>query len=141
MRLRRDTQPRHELVTAVLRDGDLVLLCHRSPQRRWYPGVWDLPGGHVRPGEPPPHALARELHEELGISIAEPTATPPIAVITAADFRMQVWLVKAWGGTPMNVAADEHDDLAWVGRGQVAALQLAHADLYGLLADVLAEPT
>ncbi|WP_433427484.1 NUDIX hydrolase [Nonomuraea sp. CA-141351] len=35
------------IVTAVLRDGDRVLLCHRSAGRRWYPDVWDLPGGHV----------------------------------------------------------------------------------------------
>jgi 8-oxo-dGTP diphosphatase len=68
-------------------------------------------------------------------------ATPPLAVITTAEFRMQVWLVEAWSGAPMNVAPDEHDDLAWVDRYQASALQLAHADLYGLLAEVLAEPT
>ena len=37
------------IVTALLRDGNRVLLCHRSPRRRWYPDVWDLPGGHVEP--------------------------------------------------------------------------------------------
>ncbi|GAA2693767.1 hypothetical protein GCM10010412_085480 [Nonomuraea recticatena] len=41
------------IVTAVLRDGDRVLLCHRSAGRRWYPDVWDLPGGHVEEGEDP----------------------------------------------------------------------------------------
>src|SRR5215469_16567881 len=48
------------IVTAVLRDGDRVLLCHRSAGRRWYPDVWDLPGGHVEGGgserEPCPRA-------------------------------------------------------------------------------------
>jgi oligopeptide/dipeptide ABC transporter ATP-binding protein len=45
------------IVTAVLRDGDRVLLCHRSAGRRWYPDVWDLPGGHVEEGQDPTGAL------------------------------------------------------------------------------------
>ncbi|WP_084685963.1 NUDIX domain-containing protein [Nonomuraea coxensis] len=55
-------------VTAVLRDGDRVLLCHRNAGRRWYPDVWDLPGGHVEEGEDPKESLVRELREELGIT-------------------------------------------------------------------------
>ena len=39
------------LVAGVLVRGAEVLLGHRSPHRRWYPDVWDLPGGHVEPGE------------------------------------------------------------------------------------------
>ena len=41
------------LVAALLvRDGRM-LLCHRSAGRRWYPDVWDFPGGHVEGGESP----------------------------------------------------------------------------------------
>lgn len=56
----------HVVVAAVLRRRGRALLVHRSPQRRWYPDVWDLPGGHVEAGEDPAQALARELTEELG---------------------------------------------------------------------------
>ncbi|WP_425465358.1 NUDIX domain-containing protein [Nonomuraea mesophila] len=52
-------------MTAVLRDGDRVLLCHRSAGRRWHPDVSDLPGGHVEEGEHPKESLVRELREEL----------------------------------------------------------------------------
>ncbi|WP_440071557.1 NUDIX domain-containing protein [Streptosporangium sp. OZ121] len=53
------------IVTAVLRDGDRVLLCRRSAGRRWYPDVRDLPGGHVEEGEGPKGSRVRELREEL----------------------------------------------------------------------------
>jgi 8-oxo-dGTP diphosphatase len=50
-------------------DEGRILLCHRSPERQWYPDVWDLPLGHVEPGENPGDALKRELHEELGVTL------------------------------------------------------------------------
>jgi mutator protein MutT len=131
-----DAPLRPEIVAALLKDGDRVLLCHRSPRRRWYPDVWDLPGGHVEPGETPSRALVRELREELGIGIVEPSP-PPAAVISTEEFRMRVWLVESWTGAVTNAAPDEHDDLAWVDLDGVARLPLAHGDYPGLLADVL----
>jgi len=44
-------------VAVLVRDG-LVLLAHRHPSRRWYPGCWDLAGGHVEAGESPHQAAA-----------------------------------------------------------------------------------
>ncbi|GGP14414.1 NUDIX hydrolase [Nonomuraea glycinis] len=100
------------IVTAVLRDGDRVLLCHRSAGRRWYPDVWDLPGGHVEEGEDPKESLVRELREELGITASEPSG-PPMHEIRTATFDMQIWLIDRWTGTPVNAAPDEHDAVAW----------------------------
>lgn len=57
----------HHVVAGALVAGDRLLLCHRSPTRRWYPNVWDLPGGHVEAGESEPEALRRELYEEIGV--------------------------------------------------------------------------
>ena len=34
----------------LIRDGK-ALLVKRSPQSRYYPGVWDLFGGHIEAGE------------------------------------------------------------------------------------------
>jgi len=38
----------------------------RSPDRRLFPGCWDIPGGHVEPGEALDQALEREIREETG---------------------------------------------------------------------------
>ena len=130
--------PKARIVTALLRDGDRVLLCHRSPRRRWYPDVWDLPGGHVEPGELPGAALARELREELGIDIAVPSG-PPVQEVRADTFDMQIWLIEAWTGSPVNVAPDEHDAIAWFTEDALGELSLAHDSYLAMFSKVFAE--
>lgn len=89
------TAEAHEIVAALLvRDGR-VLLCHRSAGRRWYPDVWDFPGGHVEDGESPIKALARELEEELGILIQQPG--PELVRVVEPGFVLRIWLVENWG--------------------------------------------
>lgn len=128
---------RARIVTAVLRDGGRVLLCHRSAGRRWYPDVWDLPGGHVEDGEAAGAALVRELREELAIVIAEP-AGRPVREVHGDTFDMRVWLVEAWDGTPVNAAPDEHDAIGWFGATELAELRLAHESYPAMLAEILA---
>ncbi len=58
--------PRKRAISQLLvRDADTrVLLC-----RLTYKQDWDLPGGVVEVGESPQHAVAREVEEELALSI------------------------------------------------------------------------
>jgi 8-oxo-dGTP diphosphatase len=132
-----DHPTRARVVAACLRDGHRVLLCRRSANRRWYPGVWDLPGGHVDPGETPSAALVRELREELGIAIAEPSG-PPIREVFADTFDMQVWLIDVWAGTPVNAAPDEHDAVAWFDHTELPKLRLADDSYLAMLTAALA---
>ena len=97
----------HEVALgALVRDGR-VLLAHRSPNKRAYPGVWDLPGGVVEAGESELDALTRELHEELGVQIATGSASH-LCRLTAGPADepalLSAWLVRVWQGTPANVA-------------------------------------
>jgi 8-oxo-dGTP diphosphatase len=131
------SHPPARIVTGFLRAGHRVLLCHRSPRRRWYPDVWDLPGGHVEPGELPGAALARELREELAIDIAAPSG-PPMQEIHGDTFDMQIWLVETWTGSPANVAPDEHDAIAWFEGHELGELRLAHDSYLAMFARTLA---
>ena len=91
---------------------------HRSPSKRAYPNVWDLPGGVVEAGETELGALARELHEELGVQIATSSASPLCRLTTGPAEEpvvLSAWLVGDWRGTPANVAPEEHDDIGWFG--------------------------
>jgi 8-oxo-dGTP diphosphatase len=49
----------------VARDGDLLLVRHRKPDRDPY---WVLPGGRLEPGEKIPECAEREIREETRIS-------------------------------------------------------------------------
>lgn len=46
----------------------LYVVARRGPDGH-LPGQWELPGGKVEPGESPEAALARELAEELGVTV------------------------------------------------------------------------
>jgi mutator protein MutT len=113
----------HLVVAGVLCRGAQALLVHRTPQREWYPDTWDLPGGHVEPGETPDRALERELREELGVTAR--VTGPVLAQVVGADFRMDVWAISTWQGEPENLVPAEHDDLRWFTRDELAALRLA----------------
>ena len=126
----------HVVVAGILvRDGK-VLLCRRSAERDWYPGVWDLPGGHIETHESAAQALIRELHEELGVSVAEPLGDR-LARIVTDTFDMQVWKLETWSGDPTNLLFEEHDEVGWFTWEEAAALPLAD-DSYG---DLLAQAT
>ena len=138
MSISAEGSPKARIVVGLLRDGDRVLLCHRSPRRRWYPDVWDLPGGHMEPGELPGAALARELREELGIDIAVPSG-PPVQEVHADTLDMQIWLIEAWTGSPVNAAPDEHDAIAWFTEEALGELSLAHDGYLAMFSKVFAE--
>jgi 8-oxo-dGTP pyrophosphatase MutT (NUDIX family) len=133
-----EDSPKARIVTALLRDGNRILLVHRSPRRRWYPGVWDMPGGHVEPGELPGVALARELREELGIDIAAPSG-PPWQEVHGGTFDMQVWLIESWTGSPVNAAPEEHDAIAWFTQDALGDLSFTHDSYLAMFSEVLAE--
>ena len=129
----------HLVVTGLLRRSGRALLVHRTPTRRWYPDAWDLPGGHVEPGEAPHRALERELAEELGVEAA--VTGERFAHVRGEDFRMDVWVVDRWTGEPTNRAPEEHDALAWLTAQEMGALRLADPRLPRLVQAALDLPT
>lgn len=115
----------HTVVLGALVADGRVLLALRSSRKQANPGVWDLPGGVVEAGESEFAALSRELSEELGVRIG-PSAASHLARVVAqpADAPVQIsaWLIETWHGTPVNVAQDEHDDVAWFDVDQMPPL-------------------
>ena len=57
-------------VGVLIRSDDSFLLTSR-PEGKAYAGYWEFPGGKLEVGESVAQALARELQEEIGITIED----------------------------------------------------------------------
>lgn len=57
------------VVAAVIERSDRRLLIGQRRKNDSSPLKWEFPGGKVRDGESPAAALARELQEELGVTL------------------------------------------------------------------------
>jgi 8-oxo-dGTP diphosphatase len=57
------------VVAAIIQRDDRKLLIGQRRREDSSPLKWEFPGGKVRDGEAAQEALARELHEELGVTL------------------------------------------------------------------------
>jgi 8-oxo-dGTP diphosphatase len=78
-----------------VRDGRLLLA--RRPQGAPHAGLWELPGGKLRPGESPEEALAREWLEELDVL---PAGLVPDGFARDGDVVLLIYRVRALLGDP-----------------------------------------
>ena len=88
-----------EVSAAVLQRPDGSFLLAQRPADKIWAGYWEFPGGKIEPGETPRHALVRELHEELGITVE--TAYPWLTRVFSyphATVRLNFFRVTAWSG-------------------------------------------
>ncbi len=88
------------MAAAVITRADGSILLGQRPAGKVYAGYWEFPGGKIEPGESPQGALARELHEELGIDVerAYPWLTRDYEYEHAA-VRLRFFRVVEWSGT------------------------------------------
>jgi 8-oxo-dGTP diphosphatase len=90
-----------EVVAAVIERRDGHYLLAQRPAGKVYAGWWEFPGGKVESDETPGDALARELHEELGI---HPTEVYPwitrVHRYEHATVRLNFFRVLGWSGDP-----------------------------------------
>ena len=95
----------------MIQAADGRFLLAQRPAGKVYAGYWEFPGGKAEPGEPLREALARELHEELGIEVVR--AYPWIVQRYAyphAHVELHFFRVLGWRGEPH---AKEEQALAW----------------------------
>ncbi|HXQ35332.1 MAG TPA: NUDIX domain-containing protein [Anaerolineales bacterium] len=134
----------HHIVAAFIIQSDRILLGRRSPDREFYPNVWDVFGGHIEPGEQPVQTLVREVQEELNIT---PTRWMALETITesvpeyddrpAYDLIVYFYCVTSWSGTPVNLQPHEHTTIEWFSYAEAKQLDLAHPSYPRLFAQCL----
>jgi 8-oxo-dGTP pyrophosphatase MutT (NUDIX family) len=133
----------HDCVGAFILQRDAVLLGKRSADRSWFPGVWDIFGGHIESGEGPLEALDRELFEELGIRPTHTRYLQSVSIasspLNAAAGTCHFYVVTAWDGTPENRAPMEHSEVRWFKRDEVVQLELASSEYTSIIGSLCEE--
>lgn len=114
------------VVAGALADAEGRVLIAQRPRGRHMAGRWEFPGGKLAAGEEPFAGLARELAEELGITVR--SARPLIRLRHDYPDRrvlLDVWQVTAYDGTPQALDAQA---IAWARPDELPRHDLLEAD-------------
>lgn len=120
------------VVAGALFDRDGRVLIAQRPPGKHMAGRWEFPGGKVAPGETESQALARELEEELGVTV---TASQPFMRLSHEyDDRiveLSMWIVDAYSGAPSGL---DQQALKWVAVPLLGQEDILEADAPFILA-------
>ncbi len=118
-----------DVAAAVIQRPDGSFLLAERPAGKPYAGWWEFPGGKIEANEDARAALARELHEELGIDVRR--AYPWLTRVYSyphATVRLYFFRVTAWRGEPHG-KENQHFGWQFPGRVEVAPLLPANGPI------------
>ena len=88
-----------DVAVGVLLDASGRFLLTSRPAGKVWAGYWEFPGGKIEPGESVAAALARELHEEIGVAIDAPEPwRVELFEYPHARVRLHFCKVRRWHG-------------------------------------------
>jgi len=120
-----NTSRQHIVAAAIVRDGRVLLARRHADAHQG--GLWEFPGGKVERGEDARTALARELDEELGITLE--SARPLIALphdYSDKSILLDVWRVDGFAG---EAYGREGQPVTWVAIDQLQRHDFPRANL------------
>ena len=116
----------HVVAAAVTDLEGRVLIAQRPPGKH-LAGRWEFPGGKLDAGEDRRAGLARELREELGITL-HPPLRPLIRLRHTYDYGevlIDMWVARQYSGEPRGL---EGQALRWCTGDELESVELLPAD-------------
>ncbi len=100
------------VAAGVILNAQREVLIALRPRHKHQGGLWEFPGGKVEPGETVQQALARELLEEINLTVLESSQL----LVVDHDYgdkhvKLEAWLVTQHSGNPLG---REGQDITWV---------------------------
>jgi mutator protein MutT len=107
---------------AILHAGKVLAARRTEPEH--LKGLWEFPGGKVDVGETFDEALAREIHEELGVRIRVGDWLP-LTVDIGERWQMRTALARIIEGEPQ---PHVHDAILWLALDDLDSVEWVEAD-------------
>jgi 8-oxo-dGTP diphosphatase len=115
-----------DVTAAVLIENGNVLIARRRPGAS-QAGLWEFPGGKVRPGESTADCLTREIREELGIEVVVGEFFgESVYAYEDQTIRLLAYRVRVVSG---ELSANDHAELAWVAMADLGRYRFCPADV------------
>lgn len=113
--MRESEKPREAVIMLIYNGQREVLFARRSMDRRFLPGVWSLPSGHVEEGESFEQAVIREAQEELGIQVQKMDFVETISEPSGDNTKIHLINIfpEFYQGIP-RIVSNEFDVLMWM---------------------------
>lgn len=117
--------PHYTVTAAVIQHNGQVLIAQR-PQKGLLGGMWEFPGGKLKPGESLHAGLKREIREELGVHI-EIGEYLGVYEHAYSHFRVTLHAFRSTlaAGEPQRL---EHADLQWCPLDELSAYPMGKID-------------
>jgi len=115
------------VAVGIIENAQHRILVARRPEHKHQGGKWEFPGGKIHVGEAVHDALARELHEELGITLRGACPMQRVRHDYAdRSVLLDVWRVTDYTG---ELRGREGQPLRWLMPQELVSLDLPDADL------------
>lgn len=105
-------------------DGvEKVFLPKRAATKKFLPGVYEIPGGHIDFGEDIIEGLKREIKEEFGmsISVGDPFAAFTYTNEVKGSHSIEVIYFAQFEGDPKNIQLnpEDHSEYGWFAESEL----------------------
>ncbi|ASQ90641.1 NUDIX hydrolase [Prosthecochloris sp. GSB1] len=104
------------------RQDQVLLLLRDDKPDIAFPGMWDLPGGHIEENETPTECIRREMLEELCVDIGSPSMS---GIYAFSDRYEYVFSMRAFFDID-EILLQEGQKLEWFSERQAAETVLAY---------------
>jgi 8-oxo-dGTP diphosphatase len=113
-----------EVAKSIIQKENKCLLLKRSSSSKFFPELWDFPGGKINPGEEVKEAVIRETEEETSLIIV-PSKKVGDYHYTEHDtpIHFQIFSIISFNGEVK--LSEDHSDFKWVSEQNLNKYNLA----------------
>jgi len=105
----------------INRHHEVLLFLRDAIKQIPYPNMWDIPGGHIEPGESPKECIIREMKEEIEYNLQDFS----LFSVTEFDNRREYTFWKKEEFDLKKTPLNEGQCLKWFTYAEICSIKLA----------------